>query len=65
MGLVNRCICGAKEKGHEKHVCLLNKHDEDDTRDCDGCGKSYPLEEVHLARSDRGQTTLCGRCMGW
>jgi hypothetical protein len=65
MSLVNRCICGAEMLGHEKHVCLLSKHDEDDTYDCDGCGKPYPMDEVRLVRSGQGQTTQCGRCLGW
>lgn len=66
MSLVNRCICGAEEKEYERHVCLLNRYyDEDDTYDCDGCGKAYPLDEVHLVRSSQGQTTQCGRCLGW
>lgn len=39
--------------------------DEDDTYDCDGCGKPYPMEEVHLVNSSQGQTTQCGRCLGW
>lgn len=65
MGLANRCICGAEIPEYEKHVCLLSKYDEDDTYDCDGCGKPYPMEEVHLARSSQGRTMLCGRCLGW
>ena len=41
------------------------KHDDDGTYDCDGCGKPYPMDEVHLVRSSQGQTTQCGWCLGW
>lgn len=35
-----------------------------ETYDCDGCGKSVPLDDVQQVNSSFGETTQCSACRG-